>query len=363
MWNLIFSNIRQRPARACVSIMAVSLGVVLILVSVGLSYGQLSDQAQRARRVGGDFILQPTGASVFLALSGGTLPVKIRQVIEQVEGIRATTPILVKFISDGFFSLFGVDRKSFQQVSGGLTFHKGHMFEKPFESVIDSIYASVNKLDVGDSVDLLGHSFTVSGIYEEGTAARVLVPLATLQELNGTPGKATVVFIRAKENEPISVVEARLRERFNSYKITKTAEFQNLLATSAPAFKEFLTAISFISIAISFIITLLAMYSNIIERTREIGILKSLGASKLYIVQLILKESFLICVMGVVAGFIFTAIALELITTTFPTLPINIMPVWGLLAVVMALGGGSLGALYPAIKAAHLDPVKALGYQ
>ena len=363
MWHLIFSNIRQRPARACVSIVAVSLGVVLLLVSVGLSYGQLSDQVQRVRRVGGDFILQPTAASVFLALSGGTLPVKIRQVIEQVEGIQATTPILVKFISDGFFSLFGVDKESFKQVNDGLTFHQGHMFEKPFESVIDSIYASVNKLDVGDSMDLLGHNFTVSGIYEEGTAARVLIPLATLQELNGTPAKATVVFIRAKNNEPLAVVEARLREKFNSYKITKTAALQNLYSKNAPAFEEFLTAICFISVAISLIITLLAMYSNIIERTREIGILKSLGASKLYIVQLILKESFLICVMGVVAGFIFTSIALALITMTFPTLPIKIMPVWGLLAVVMALGGGSLGALYPAIKAAQLDPVKALGYQ
>ena len=104
------------------------------------------------------------------------------------------------------------------------------------------------------------------------------------------------------------------------------------------------------------------MYSNIIERTREIGILKSLGASKLYILQLILKESFLICAMGVVAGFILTFISLELITKIFPTLPISIMPMWQVLTVVMALGGGSLGALYPAIKAAQLDPVKALGY-
>ena len=362
MWSLIFSNIKQRPARTCVSVLAVSLGVVLILVSVGLTYGQLTDQAKRARGVGGDFILQPTGASVFLSLSGGTLPVKIQRVIAKVEGVQATTPILVKFVSDGFFSLFGVDKKSFEEVNGGLAFTEGHMFERPFDSVIDTIYASANKLNVGDSLELLGHNFNISGIYEEGVAARVLIPLETLQELNGTPEKATVVFIRAKENEPIPVVEQYLQERLRNYKITKTAELQNLLATSAPGFGEFLTAISFISISISFIITLLAMYSNIIERTREIGILKSLGASKFYIVQLILKESFLICVMGVIAGFLMTFLVIELITAAFPTVPIDIQPSWQILAVVMALGGGSLGALYPAVKAAHLDPVKALGY-
>ena len=73
MWHLILSNLRQRPTRTCVNIMAVCLGVVLVLVCVGLSYGQLLDQAQRTRRIGGDFMLQPPDASFFLALNSGAM--------------------------------------------------------------------------------------------------------------------------------------------------------------------------------------------------------------------------------------------------------------------------------------------------
>ncbi len=363
MWNLIFSNIRQRPTRTCVSILAVSLGVVLILVSVGLSFGQFNDQAERTRKIGGDFMLQPSGASLFLGLNSGALPVKIQQVIEQVEGIEAATPVLVKFVSKGFQALFGIEKDSFLRVNRGLEFPEGQMFEKPFEVVVDTIYAAANQVEVGQDLDLLGHKFSIAGIFQAGTAGRVLVPLETLQEMNGTPGKATVFFIRAKQDVGIEGAEAKLNERFENYKISRTKELEELLASSAPAFQEFKAALVFMSVAISFLVTLLAMYSTIVERTREIGILKSLGASRGYIVQLIVRESLVVCLLGVIAGFILTVILIALITARFPTVPINIPSVWIFIAVVIAFAGGILGALYPAIKAAKLDPVKALGYE
>jgi putative ABC transport system permease protein len=360
MWHLVFSNILKRPTRTIVSMVAVALGVVLLLVSVGLSYGQLTDQAERQQRIGGDLILQPASASVFLALDGGTFPVEVQQMADAVQGVDASTPIFVKFVSEGLFSLFGVERESFQRVNSSLSFPQGRMFEGPSEAIIDTIYASVNRLEVGDPIHLLGHDFTVVGVYQEGTAARVMIPLGTLQALNGTPGKATVLFIRMVEGESIEVVETRLEERFDDYKISRTAELQTLMSESAPGFKEFLTAISLVSIGLSFAITLLAMYSNIMERTREIGILKSLGASKAYILQLILQESLLVCLLGVIIGFGLTSVSLKLILMTFPALPVDLRPVWLAVAVAMPLGGGCLGALYPAIKAAQLDPVRAL---
>ena len=363
MWNLILSNIRQRPTRTCVSILAVSLGVVLILVSVGLSFGQFNDQAGRTRRIGGDFMLQPSGASLFLGLNSGALPVKIQQVIEQVEGIHAATPVLVKFVSEGFQALFGIAKESFLKVNGGLEFSEGQMFEKPFEVVVDTIYAADNKVEVAQKIELLGHEFSIAGIFQAGTAGRILVPLDTLQEMNGTPRMATVFFIRAKRDMEIEAVEAKLRERFENYKISRTQELEELLASSAPAFQEFKAALVFMSVAISFLVTLLAMYSTIVERTREIGILKSLGASRGFIVQLILRESLVVCLLGVIAGFILTVVLITLITARFPSVPVDIPSVWVFTAVVIAFAGGILGALYPAIKAAKLDPVKALGYE
>ena len=113
----------------------------------------------------------------------------------------------------------------------------------------------------------------------------------------------------------------------------------------------------------SFVMILLAMYTAITERTREIGILKSLGASKTFILNLILSESLLLSVLGVVLGFLLTWISLKLISAEFPTLPIEISMGWRALAALTAVVGGILGSLYPAIKASQLDPVQALDYE
>jgi putative ABC transport system permease protein len=187
--------------------------------------------------------------------------------------------------------------------------------------------------------------------------------LDTLQEMNGTPDKVTMFFARVKEDATVDEVFKRIQERMPRYKITKTSEVQELMSSSAPGFKQFLSVMVFVAVVISFLIILLAMYTTITERTREIGILKSLGASKTYIIQLIMKESLLICAVGVAVGFVLTFVTIQLILVTFPTMPVHIPALWGVAAASLATGGGVLGALYPALKAAQLDPVRALGYE
>ncbi len=363
MFKLILSNLRQRPTRTCVSVIAVALGVALLLVSMGLSYGQLVDTVRRAQGIGGDFILQSSEASVIFALNSGTIPVRVQKVIEEVEGVEAVTPILAKFLGDQFHIVFGIDPESFGRVNSTLSFVEGGRFSEPREVIIDTIYANSKKMKAKDPLQILGHEFTVAGVFREGIGARVLLPLTTLQELNGTPDKATMFFIRAKEEVALEQVYESLQERFENYKITKTAELQEIMMDSTPVFKEFVTAMVCISVTISFLIILLAMYSTITERTREIGILKSLGASKSYIVRLILNESLLICAAGVGLGFLATFVVIELLVAAFPTLPVAISLFWRVTAAAMAVTGGTLGALYPAVKAAGMDPVKALGYE
>ena len=363
MQNLVFSNLIQRPTRTIISVIAVALGVALLLVSLGLSYGQLADTAERTKGMGGDFILQPSDASLLFALNSGSLPVRLNGIIENVKGVRSATPVLAKFLGDKFHLVFGIDKESFLRVNTNLRFNDGEIFQKPEQAIIDTVYARQWKLSVGDPLELLGHEFVVSGIFRAGTGARVLLPLATLQELNGTPGKATMFFVRAEDELSSGDALVSLKAKFKNYKITESAALQELMMDNTPVFKQFITAMVVISVVISFLIILLAMYSTIIERTRDIGILKSLGASKTYIVQLILSESLLICTAGVILGFILTYIAIQLVLVSFPNLPVIITGFWRIIAALMALLGGSFGALYPAVKASQMDPVKALGYE
>jgi putative ABC transport system permease protein len=121
--------------------------------------------------------------------------------------------------------------------------------------------------------------------------------------------------------------------------------------------------LSFLAVLISFMVILLAMYTTVIERTREIGVLKALGAGKMYIIRLVITESFLICLIGVLVGYGFSLLGRFTILTLFPTLTVSLVPRQFVIAALLGIFGGLLGALYPAYRAAKLDPVEALNFE
>ena len=114
---------------------------------------------------------------------------------------------------------------------------------------------------------------------------------------------------------------------------------------------------------IGFLVIFLSMYTTIIERTRDIGILKSLGASKGYIVKALLSETALICAVGIVAGIGLSYATRGFFVRAFPTLNILLTLEWMLKAALIAIVGGLLGASYPAWLASRKDPIEALAYE
>jgi putative ABC transport system permease protein len=104
------------------------------------------------------------------------------------------------------------------------------------------------------------------------------------------------------------------------------------------------------------------MYTTVTERTRQIGILKSLGMSKTAIAWVIEQEAIIVSFLGVVVGVLLTMLA-QLVVTRTTSLVIEIEPRWVLISLLVGLLGGSLGALYPALRAARQDAVDALSYE
>ncbi len=361
MVKLIVANLRERPTRTFVSVLAVALGVALVLVSVGLANGQLTDHSTRIQKVGGDLILQPPNSSHLLMLSSASMLVNLDRVIRKIEGVSDVTPLLVQM--DGFKQLYGVDPISFQHFNPNLKFLEGRMLQTRDETVVDTIYAEHNNVRLGDLHPLLGREFRVTGIFEAGTAVRVLIHLEEVQFLNGTPGKCSVFFIRTADPSMIPQVESELQGIFEDHTITRSSKLQEIWQSNTPLFRPFVISIVSIAVVVSFLIILLSMYSTITERTREIGILRSLGASREFIIKMILKESLLICGAGVAFGFALRMLGIYLVGQAFPTLPFDTPLAWKVGAPAMAVLGGTLGSFYPAFKAARLDPVRALGYE
>lgn len=364
MENLIAANIRSRPTRTFISILAVALGVVIMLVVGGIASGTLNDYLGRTVAVGADFILQPAGSSVLYAFSDASLNRKLGDTLNGVEGVEFVTPVLSKFSPAHFGLVFGIDLESYNRFPGRLQMLSGRASLKGDEAIVDEILAEAKGLKPGMMLNILDHDFTVTGICRSGAVVRVFLPLETLQQILGTTDRITVLFAKASPQSDTDTVFKNIQKQFPHYSLLRASDPSLLLAeTRLPGLKEFRITVIAISMLLSFMVILLAMYTTIFERTREIGILKSLGASRNFIVGMILKESVMICCLGAILGIVISEIVRKVVILMFPTLQVSMTFRDLLTGMILGLVAGTLGALYPAYKAARMDPVRALSYE
>jgi len=362
---MIMQNAMHRPVRTIITVIAVAVEVTLVIIVVGLTSGLLMESAKRTEGVGADIMVQPPSASVFMAFSGAPMPIAIGDKLQQLEYVQAVAPVLVQFNSvNGLDIVYGIQPEVFRAVSGGFVLHNGTELMDANDILVDDVYARAKKIKVGQTLHILEHDFHVAGIVEHGKGARLFVLMSTLQEMSGARDKASVFFIKCDRTDHTPAVSDEVRGLLPHYEVRPLRDYISLMTSSnLPGLGAFINVMIGIAVAIGFLVTFLSMYTTIIERTREIGVLKSLGASKSYIVEIILSETTLLCLAGVLTGvglsFLMRAIFLKL----FPSLTILITFKWIILAGMIAVVGGLLGATYPAWLASRKDPVEALAYE
>jgi putative ABC transport system permease protein len=361
---MIVQNVLHRPLRTLITILAVAIEVTLVIIVVGLTSGLLAESAKRIEGVGADIMVQPPSASVFMAFSGAPMPIAIGGKLEQLEYVQAVAPVLLQFNSTGLEIVYGIQQETFKAVTGGFVFHEGHDLADPNDIIVDDVYAKSKKVKMGQTIHVLEHDFHVVGIVEHGKGARLFVFLSTLQDMAGARDKASVFFIKCDRTDHTAAVIDEIRQLLPRYEIRPLKDFISLMTSSnLPGLGAFINVMIGIAVVIGFLVIFLSMYTTIIERTREIGVLKALGASKPYIVQIILSETTLLCVAGVIGGIGLSFLMRSIFIKLFPTLTILISATWILRAGLIAVVGGLLGAAYPAWLASRKDPVEALAYE
>jgi putative ABC transport system permease protein len=362
---MIVRNTLHRPLRTAITVIAVAVEVMLVIMVVGLTSGLLVDSAKRTEGIGADVMVQPPSASIFMAFSGAPMPIAIGGKLQEMEYVQAVAPVLVQFNSvNGLDLVYGIQPDSFRSVSGGFVLHEGRELQNDNDILIDDVYARAKKVKVGQSLHILEHDFHVAGIVEHGKGARLFVLMSTLQEMSGAHDKASVFFIKCDRTDHTPAVMDSVRMLLPRYEVRALKDYLSLMTSSnLPGLSAFINVMIGIAVAIGFLVIFLSMYTTIIERTREIGVLKSLGASKLYIVHIILSETALLCLAGVAAGIGLSYLTRLILLKVFPSLPVLITVKWLFLAALIAAAGGLLGAAYPAWLASRKDPVEALAYE
>ena len=364
MGELIVRNLLHRPLRTVVGVMAVAVEVALVVLIVGLTSGLLTETAKRIEGIGADIMLQPPAASIFLGFSGSPMPIKIGDKLAQMRYVQAVAPALLQFNSTGGVEvIYGIDSESFRAVSGGFVFLQGHDIEGPDDLLVDDWAAKAKHLKVGDTYNLLNHDWHVVAIIEHGKGARLFVPISTLQDLVGAHDKASIFLLKCTRSEHTDDVMDEIRGVLPGYTVRPLKDFLSLMtSTNIPGLETFIHAMISLAIAIGLLVIFLTMYTTVIERTRDIGVLKSLGATRSFIVRALLTESAALCVFGIVAGVGLSYVVRAAFLAGFPTLSILITTEWVLRAAGIALTGAIIGASYPAWVASRKDPVEALSY-
>ncbi len=364
MDSLVLSNIAHRPARTAVSILGTGVGVLLIVFTVGLAHGVLHERGRRESNIGAEIMIRASG-TIGLGGSQFRLPASHAAELATIEGVRAATPIGQTFDkSDSGFGQRLIDGIEYDEYAGiaRITMREGRKLESGDEAIIDPEWQRSRKANVGDTVKLFERPFKIVGVYEPPGGGRIKIPLKTMQDQEGGNNKASAILVACADPAQQDVVAARILERFPEDQLIFTRDLPEIYASGVPALNVFIKVVVGVAAAISVLVILLAMYTTVTERTRQIGILKSLGMSKTAIAWVIEQEAIIVSVLGVVVGVLLTMLAKVAVMRT-TSLTIEIEPRWVLIALAVGLLGGSIGALYPALRAARQDAVEALSYE
>jgi putative ABC transport system permease protein len=360
--QLLWGNIAARPMRAFLNILAITIQVFLVLMIVGLTTGVVSEWGKRVEGVGADILVQPPNSSMFFAFSRAVLPESLADKVAKLPGVDEVAPTLTLMDQKNFVLVYGIDYKRFNALSRGFLFRSGRPFEASNEAIADDIVAQSKQLKVGDPVTLLNHEFKICGIVAHGKGARYFIPLKTAQDMTGADQRVSMLYVRSKGD--IEATRGQILSVAPGEGVKSVAEYTTLMNSSKlPELKPFIRTMVGLGMVISFLVVLLNMHTMVLERTREIGILKALGSSRLDIVRLLLGETLVLALLGGISGIAFTFLVETVLKETTPTLQILITPGWLGGALLLALAGAAAGAVYPAVRAASFDPVVALAYE
>ncbi len=360
--RLVWENLRHRPIRTLLSVLMIAVPVTLILTLIGLINGFVEDSHTRQTGVGADILFKPQGSNP-VSFSNASIP---SSVVRKLAGEPHVAQAMGEVIAPigGFDFLAGIDPAAFERMSGGFDPEAGQGFQGPNDMLVDSWYADQKHLKPGSRVKLLGHDWRIAGIVRPGKLAHLFVQMGPLQELEGTEG-VSQIYLKLDDKAATDETVRYLSKKYEGYPVMSMAELESLISVdNVPLLKPFLNVIMGLGVFIAFMVVSLSMYMAVLQRTREIGILKSLGATKAFVMSLILAEAFCMGLGGTLLGILFTYVTRSAIHSVMPaSLPQAIVYAWWPRAGAIAMGAALLGALYPGMLAVRQDPIEALAYE
>ncbi len=359
--HLVWSNLVHRPLRTVLSAFGVALAVALMLVNAGLVTGSQRERAHRETNVRAElmfwreFSLTSTSALV--------MPIQYADRLRRIAGVADVAPV-GQYLKPseygiGLEIIEGIEWASYARLTG-VRLQAGTPPVDEYDAIVDPEFIRTRRAKLGDTVMVFERPFRIVGIYapEAGTG-RFKMRLDTMQQLLAAPERCTFMYVKCADPADQEAVAARIVEELPDNTVVLVRDLPAAYEQGIPALNTFLKLVIGLAIAVGVTFVFLTMYTTIAERKRDIGILKSLGASPWWIIRAIEAEALLVGLLGLGLG-IGAAYAAVVGMTAWTALRPAIEFRWLVFAACISLVSTALGALYPAWRAARLDPVETL---
>jgi putative ABC transport system permease protein len=363
---MIFKNLLGRKTRSLLTIVGIAIGIAAMVALGAIADGLEEGYTAMLTGSQGDLIVTQADAA---DISAAAVDEKVGEQLEALPEVTDVTGMLQSIVTaEGarYFMIFGYDPQGFAIEHFKIVEGKGLSDSK--QVIIGKIAAENFKKGVGDSLKLFGSAFRIVGIYETGDGLEEgggVVSLSDAQVLLSKPHQVALYTLRLKPGADVEELRRKIERRIPDVTTSQSGQVANTQQTIQMV-RGFAWGIAFIAILIGAVGMMNTVLMSVFERTREIGVLRSLGWRKGRVLSLIIGESLALSLIGGLTGTALGVAAVRALGSSPATgglLQGRFSPGLFIQALAVALVLGALGGFYPAWRASQLTPLEALRYE
>jgi len=376
MLDIAFKNMWQRKTRTGLTVIAIAVCIMLFLVlsTATNSMDKMFTDSQD-KLVGQMYVKTPStqaGAALEFPPVSSSMTLVKAGLLMNVSGIDASrsAPLLLVSQAPSLFQsgppqviAVGIPEGKEKAYYSDATFLNGRGTLNSKDEVILGSYAAYTyyKVHVGDQVTLQNRNLTVAGIAEPTGSiiidGMVLVPLATAQEIFNRPGVSTVI-LAAPSTDKVDNLASAVKTQFPELEVMTQKDVADTLNNMASTTHTFMGMINLTMLLVAGVVTLMVMFMSVSERTKEFGMLRAIGASRVKILTMVMEESVIVCLAGSIIGILMSFLLMQVMFgAAFASTDVILR------AVIFMTVIGVLAGLIPAYKSAKIQPLEAIRYE